>query len=537
MRPIRRETLAVLVAEEIRRDIVHGIFKRGDKLPAENELARILGVGRPTVREALRILEGEGWIQFRFGGGAYVMKDGESPTGNLTHFQKEEMLELLRHELAQLEEEGKDVPPSVREELAKLRETNSFEQIEKFYIALSGLQERRDYPYFEPSDWETIQKEKPKEEFEIPTKVDLSLLRERIEGAWLGRCIGCTLGKPVEGWSREDIEAYLKATDSYPLTDYFVYAPEKIEEGRHPFHPSAIEAMRGNISWVPRDDDIDYTILNLKLVQENGFDFTSEDVGDMWLSHLPYNMVYTAERQAYANLVRGLKPPFTATYWNPFREWIGAQIRADIFGYLAPGNPELAASLAYRDAALSHAKNGIYGEMFVAGAISAALVSDDIQDVIAAGLSQVPQRSRLSKMVKEVMEWSKKTKDWLEVWEKVEEHYGRYHGVHTLPNLAYVLIALLFGERDFRRTVSIAVMCGKDTDCNGATAGSIIGALLGKKGVPEEMYLLFNDTVRSAVLGFCETKIQSLVEITMTVVEKGRAPRRGPSATATSVGC
>jgi ADP-ribosylglycohydrolase len=236
-------------------------------------------------------------------------------------------------------------------------------------------------------------------------------------------------------------------------------------------------------------------------------------------------MVYTAERQAYANLVRGLEPPLTAKYWNPFREWIGAQIRADIFGYLTPGNPELAASLAYRDAALSHTKNGIYGEMFIAAAISAALVSDDIHKVIMAGLSQIPKRSRLNKMVKEVMEWSKGAKNWLEVWEKVEEYYGKYHWVHTLPNLAYVIIALLFGEKDFKKTVSIAVMCGKDTDCNGATAGSIIGALIGKRGVPEEMYYPFNDTIRSAVSGFCETKIQDLVEITMTMMAKRETPK------------
>ncbi|MEN3187072.1 MAG: ADP-ribosylglycohydrolase family protein [Atribacterota bacterium] len=522
MRPVRRETLPVLVAEEIRRDIVHGVLKRGEKLPAENELARVLGVGRPTVREALRILEGERWIQFRFGGGAYVIKDGESPSGNLAYFQKETMMELLRFELTQLKEEGKEVSPSLERELLNLAETHSLEPVERFYAALSGLEEKPDYPYFEPSDWETIQREKPEKASRRAIKGDLDVLRERIEGAWLGRCVGCTLGKPVEGWSREEIESYLKAVEAYPLRDYFPYVLEKIEAGRHPFHPSALEATRGNITGVPQDDDLDYTILNLKLVQENGFGFTSEDVGDMWLSHLPYNMVYTAERQAYANLVRGLKPPFTATYWNPFREWIGAQIRADIFGYLAPGNPELAAWLAYRDAVLSHTKNGIYGEIFVAATISAVIGGDDIPEAIRAGLSQVPRRSRLSAMVKEVMEWSEKAQDWREVWEKVEERYGNYHWVHTLPNLAYVVVALLFGGRDFRQTISIAVMCGRDTDCNGATAGSIMGALLRKRGIPEDMYRPFQGMVRSAVFGFCQNRIQDLVENTMNVMEKER---------------
>jgi len=521
MRPVRRETLAVLVAEEIRRDIIHGTFKRGEKLPPENELARILGVGRPTVREALRILEGEGWVQFRFGGGAYVARDGKSPEGNLTHFRKEEMLELLRYEILELEEEGKEISPGVREDLERLQETNALETIERFYTFLTNLKQRKDYPYHEPSDWEGIQRERPKEPAKASLRVDPRTLRDRLEGAWLGRCIGCTLGKPVEGWPREDIEAYLKATDAYPLSDYFVYAPEKIEEGRHPFHPSAVEATRGNISCVPRDDDIDYTILNLRVIEENGFDFTPEDVAEAWLSYLPFNMVYTAERQAYANLVRGMKPPFTATYWNPFREWIGAQIRADAFGYLAPGNPELAASLAYRDAVLSHTKNGIYGEIFVAAAISMALVSDDLEEVINAALSQVPQRSRLSELVKEVMAWSESAQSWQEVWEKVEERYGKYHEVHTLPNLAYVLVALLFGERDFKKTVAIAVMCGKDTDCNGATAGSILGAMVGKSGIPKELYLPFGNRVKSSLSGLCEVRIDDLVEATMRLVQKG----------------
>jgi len=520
VKPVRRETLAVLVAEEIRRDIMHGHFKVGEKLPPENELARQLGVGRPTVREALRILEGEKIIRFEFGEGAYVMGNKKYTGKEVAFFRKEEMLELLQYELKQLEEEGKDVTDSVREEFQKLRKSGTLEEIEEFYNSLADLGERSDFTYYEPSCWEEIQKEKNRElgqEFKV---ANIDTLKDRIEGAWLGRCIGCLLGKPVEGWSREEIEEYLKATDSYPLKDYFIYAPEKIAEGRHTFHPSAIEATRGNISCMPRDDDIDYTILNLKIVQENGLNFSSEDVGEAWLSHLPYNMVYTAERQAYANLVRGLKPPLTATYWNPFREWIGAQIRADVFGYLTPGNPELAASLAYQDASLSHTKNGIYGEIFVASVISAALVSDNLNEVLKAGLSQIPANSRISKLVKEVMSWSEESNNWLEVWEMVENHYGEYHGVHTLPNLAYVLIALLQGEMDFRKTVAIAVMCGKDTDCNGATAGSIIGALLGKEAIPRDMIAPLNDLVKSAVFGYCQVRISDLVQATIEALQK-----------------
>jgi len=263
-----------------------------------------------------------------------------------------------------------------------------------------------------------------------------------------------------------------------------------------------------------RDDDIDYTILNLKLVEENGLEFSTEDVAQEWLSNLPYQMVYVGARQAYSNLVRGLKSPATAIYRNPFREFIGPQIRADLFGYITPANPELAASLAYKDACLSHTKNGIYGEMFIAAVISAALVSNDLEKVIKAGLSQVPENSRLTEVVKNVTSWSKKANGWQEVWKRVMEQYGEYHVVHTLPNLAFVLLALIWGELDFRKTISIAVMCGHDTDCNGATAGSILGALKGTKGIPEEMSRPLNDRIKSAVLGYSDVKISDLARRT-----------------------
>ncbi len=62
MRSARRSTPPVLVAEEIKRDILHQSLKAGQRLPTENELTKQLGVGRPTVRETLRTLEGQGWL-------------------------------------------------------------------------------------------------------------------------------------------------------------------------------------------------------------------------------------------------------------------------------------------------------------------------------------------------------------------------------------------------------------------------------------------------------------------------------------------
>jgi len=430
------------------------------------------------------------------------------------YLQKEETLELLGHEITQLEEEGKNVTDEIKEKFPGLKKEGTPGEIEEFYNTMEDLEQRADYPYEEPSEIEEIKRKTSQQKITFPKILDKDALYQRIYGAWLGRCIGCLLGKPVEGWPRKRIENYLKATDSYPLQDYFLYTPNKINSNEYTVHPWAKEATRGNINYMARDDDLDYTILNLKLIKENSLKFSTEDVAQKWLSSLPYQMVYTAERQAYSNLVRGLKSPATAIYRNPFREWIGAQIRADVFGYITPGDPELAASLAYKDACLSHTKNGIYGEMFIAALISAALASNDLERIINAGLSQVPEKSRLTEVVRNVLSWSKRANNWQKVWERVMEQYGEYHVVHTLPNLAFVLIGLIWGEHDFRKTISIAVMCGHDTDCNGATAGSILGALKGTKAIPEQLARPLNDRIKSAIFGYSEVKITDLAKRT-----------------------
>ncbi|GAI90417.1 unnamed protein product, partial [marine sediment metagenome] len=267
------------VAEEIRRDILHENLKAGERLPTENELTKQLGVGRLTIREALKILQGQGWIKFKFSGGAYIMDNTKISQKTSAYLQKEETLELLEEEISQLTQEGRNVTDEIKERFARLKKEGTPGEIEEFYNTLEGLDKRIDYPYEEPSEIDEIKKEAPQKEIAFPKILDKDALYERMYGAWLGRCIGCLLGKPVEGWPKEKIENYLKAMNSYPLQDYFPYAPDKISNNDYTLHPSAKETTKGNINYMAHDDDLDYTILNLKLIKENGLKFTTEDVG------------------------------------------------------------------------------------------------------------------------------------------------------------------------------------------------------------------------------------------------------------------
>ena len=282
-------------------------------------------------------------------------------------------------------------------------------------------------------------------------------------------------------------------------------------------HDNRRETTLGRVRYMPRDDDTDYTIMGLDILETYGPDFTTSDVAQQWLTRLPYHSVFTAERVAYRNLVNGIVPPSTATHHNPYREWIGAQIRADAWGYVAPGKPEAAAELAFRDAMLSHTKNGIYGEMLIAAMLAAAPVLDDVVEIVQLGLTEIPSRCRLAEAVQDVLDTRGRCSDWREAWDILMKRYGDYYRVHTINNAIIVLLGLLYGGGEFERTICIAVMGGHDTDCNGATAGSIAGMMLGARQLPGKWIGPLNDSIKSALVGFQDSRISDLARRTVAL--------------------
>ena len=245
------------------------------------------------------------------------------------------------------------------------------------------------WPYVEPDTLDLIIAELEPDTSTGPPPA--ALLHDRLNGAWLGRVAGCMPGKPIERgdhWTTQHIRTYLELAGAYPLNNY-IPALDPMPAG-YEFHPSWPTTTLGNIDGSTRDDDIDYTILNLTLLEQHGQDLTTERIGDAWLRHLPILQTYTAERAAYRNLINGLRPPETATNRNPYREWIGAAIRADAFGYTHPGQPRAAATLAHRDARLSHTGNGIYAEMWTAAMVAEALTGAAPDHIVRESVRHIP---------------------------------------------------------------------------------------------------------------------------------------------------
>ncbi|MFJ8196122.1 ADP-ribosylglycohydrolase family protein [Streptomyces sp. NPDC096152] len=343
--------------------------------------------------------------------------------------------------------------------------------------------------------------------------------RPALEAAWLGRAAGCLLGRPVEKLPLDGIRALARATGNWPLNTWFTArgVPEDLT-ARHPWNRrSATTSLAENIDGMPEDDDLDYPVLNLLLLARHGRAFTTADVARLWLDELPAGRTFTAERVAYRNLLGGIEPPHTARHRNPFREWIGALIRADVHGWTNPGDPAAAAEQAHRDATLTHTANGVYAAMFTAAVIATAMTGGhDVHACLATGLRVVPPGSRLARAVRHAVQLAGRHEDFDTVVDELHALYSpTHHWVHAVPNTALIAAALTHANGDFTGSVCRAVSGGWDTDSNGATAGSVAALLAGSPAaLPDRWTAPLKNRLATSVGDFHGTGFDHLARLT-----------------------
>ncbi|MFI5706315.1 ADP-ribosylglycohydrolase family protein [Kribbella sp. NPDC051620] len=341
----------------------------------------------------------------------------------------------------------------------------------------------------------------------------------RVLDAWLGRAAGNLLGKPVEKIPREGIREILQSSGQWPLREYItaVGVPDEVL-GRWPWNRrSKPTSLREVIDGMPEDDDLNFAILALQLVERHGDGLSTEDVAAAWLNDLPAGRVFTAERVAYRNLLDGVDPLRAAVVRNPFREWIGAQIRTDVYGWVRPGDRSGAARLALVDARLSHTGAGVDGALWVAAMSAAAMVLDDPVEVAEAGLGVVDPAGELAEAVRFGLGLAETPLD--DALDALHAEYGHLHWVHSVNNSALTAYALT--APDFATGIGRAVMGGWDTDSAGATVGAVLGAVL---GVPAEWTEPLDDRLATSLPGMNQVAISELAARTMAArkVEAGR---------------
>ena len=370
--------------------------------------------------------------------------------------------------------------------------------------ALLALPEDAALTAQEPDDLAAIQALRPDAPRALWQRFDEAAYAERLAGAFMGRMAGCTLGAPVEFWSvpaMADWAAYIG--DAFPPVDYWssIKNPSDKRYGVSPCYDYTLPGLKG----VPVDDDITYTILGLLIAEDAGLGFSIDDAGAAWVKYLPY--ACTAEEVALRNLTAGVPAERSAELDNPYVQWIGADIRSDPWGYLAPGLPQKAARMAWTDAWLSHRRNGIYGEMYFSAVIAAAFACNDAIAALRLGLNEIPAGCLLAADVRWALEQGPFIRDHAHARAAAEARFGDMSGVHTNLNACLTIFGLFLGGTDFTRAIGQTVAMGYDNDCTAATVGSIFGAAYGLAAIPEHWYKPFADRVLTYLNGHRELSI------------------------------
>ena len=283
---------------------------------------------------------------------------------------------------------------------------------------------------------------------------------DKVLACWLGKNIGGTLGAPFE------IRKYVNALKFY----------DPVPDGPAP------------------NDDLDLQLVWLKMLEDRGIDPILSDFADYWkryLSAYPWNEYGFCHR----NLERGLMPPISGCFENYFVDDMGSPIRSEIWACIAPGDPQLAASMAWKDSVLDHAGGeGMYGEMFWAAVESAAFLVRDPRTLIQIGLAMIPLPCAISRVIREALWCSDNGIRWAEARERIVTFHGHYMPCNAIPNHGFTILGWLYGE-DYGDSLCKAVNCGYDTDCTGATLGSVLGIVGGTGSIPEEWKRPIGDTI------------------------------------------
>jgi len=413
---------------------------------------------------------------------------------------------------------------------------DSYDRLIEFAEGLASLSVRSDWKYVEPNDLDGIWAEaSPNRPVGQIADVNLDDSTRRVEAAFLGSICGCILGKPLEArFTGHEIRKALQQIGEWPLNQY---VSKQIESVLPRVHRSFPETAREYIRYVAPDDDINYTIMGMLILERFGPDFTHANMKELWLHHLPISTTFGPERtlllqsgaesfdiqhrdyfadKGGVGLSGVLVPDESESFLNVFNdimnpgaELCGAAIRADAYGYACPGNPEMAASLAWKDASFTHKGTGIYGTMFIAAVIACAQVMHDRVDIIETALRFVPRRSRFYERVSASLKDVRESGDWEEAYAKINNKFGEYGHCRIYQEIGMLINTFSFAE-NVGHGICIQVSQGADTDSFGATSGSILGAYFGPGHLESRWLELFNDDIHSGLAWFFERSLSKL---------------------------
>ncbi len=309
---------------------------------------------------------------------------------------------------------------------------------------------------------------------DYPAEITLSKadLLNKIKGGWAGQVIGCTYGGPTEfRYNGTMIQDYIPIEwDDTKMEWYYNNAP-----GLY--------------------DDIYMDLTFVEVFEKEGVDAPASSHAHAF-AHAEY-MLWHANQAARYNILNGIDPPASG-YWenNPHADDIDFQIEADFAGLMNPGMINSSSKICDRVGHIMNYGDGWYGGVYVAAMYALSFVSDDVEFIVSEGLKTIPEESQFYQCIQDVIGWYHEfPDDWKRNWFETEKKWSSDIGcpdgvfvpfnIDAKINAAYIVIGMLYGEGDFGKTLDISTRCGQDSDCNPASAGGILGSLLGYDKIPD----------------------------------------------------
>ncbi len=304
---------------------------------------------------------------------------------------------------------------------------------------------------------------------------------DKVKACFLGKNIGGTLGAPFEG-----------KRGTFDVTYYT--------------HDLAYGVLP--------NDDLDLQLVFLTAAERFGRALTSRDLADYWVYGIPVDWSeYGAGR---ANIKFGFAPPVSGNFHNEFRNSCGCFIRSELWACLHPGHPELAVRYAYMDGSVDHADEGVFGEIFCAAVQSAAFIESDADKLIEIGLSYIPETSAVFGAVRLAQKTYADKRGWKQARHDILSAYPDTFGLMRsdpdplIPrgelgfdapaNIGLMVMAWLYGEGDFSKSICTAASCGEDSDCTAGTLAATLGIIGGMATFEERWLAPIGDEIKTCTV-------------------------------------
>lgn len=279
------------------------------------------------------------------------------------------------------------------------------------------------------------------------------------------------------------------------------------------------------VAYAMVDDDWYYEMITIKAFEKFGAKMTVEQLGEQWLQDSCG--VYGSSAAAKRAMLKGIKAPNSGhPFYNPFYFTIGPMFSSDVYGALAPGMPNLAGKLARYYGHVNGFAEGVDGAVFVAGAVSAAFNEKDMHQVVQKAANLIDVQSPLRQCLDMVLDADKKGSSAAEIFEQIETTWRPIYPMsnNAVANAGIIATSLLKGEGDYLKTLNLAISAGDNTDadCNAASAGAVVAAMRGTKGIPQTLIdglhnRIKGDKMGKAILPPVDESITNLAERTVKV--------------------